>query len=132
MMDLAEQDLDLVHVLLDNSRGVFRGFGFFAQQATEKAAKAWLLMLGDNPGKTHDIALLFELLARRGIQLPASSKQLLRLQYYAVEARYGEADGDQGLSRLVVLGQVEAFMAAARAALGRPAKVSRPEDASQE
>lgn len=41
-------------------------FGFHAQQAVEKALKAWLCLLDIEYPHTHDISLLIRLIARAG------------------------------------------------------------------
>lgn len=46
-------------------------FGFHAQQAAEKALKAWLAALGVVYPLKHDLALLLQLLAKRGADVSA-------------------------------------------------------------
>jgi HEPN domain-containing protein len=58
-------------------------WGFQAQQALEKLLKAQLVLADQLPARTHELALLADQL---GEPLP---QQLLELQVYAVEARYG-------------------------------------------
>ena len=40
-------------------------WGFFVQQAVEKALKAWLLLLGESPAPIHNLTVLFWRIADR-------------------------------------------------------------------
>jgi hypothetical protein len=69
---------------------VFRegAWGFWLQQAVEKALKAWLLHLGeDEPPLTHDLRRLLRLLAARGA-VASEWNDLGVLTVYAVQFRY--------------------------------------------
>lgn len=68
-------------------------FGFHAQQACEKALKAWLMHLGCKPPHVHDLRTLLQLLGDRGIVL-AEALDIADLTQYAVRWRYGEAPAD--------------------------------------
>jgi HEPN domain-containing protein len=64
-----------------------RVFGFHAQQAVEKALKAWLhLVTGEHPF-THDLSLLLHLLETRGVDV-SPWWEFLDLSGYAVRFRY--------------------------------------------
>ncbi|MFW6163013.1 MAG: HEPN domain-containing protein [Planctomycetota bacterium] len=63
-------------------------FGFHAQQAVEKALKAWLCLLGVVYPKTHDLDLLFELLDEAGAHVPDEYQRLSNLVDFAVQYRY--------------------------------------------
>ncbi len=119
LMDRAEEDAAALLLLFGVSGLAPRIFGFHAQQAVEKAAKAWLISLGFSPGKTHSLQFLLVELQRRDAKLPTIAPELLVLQPFAVDERYLEPTTGLTLSRLTVIGQVDAFMAAARTALGR-------------
>jgi hypothetical protein len=69
---------------------VFRegAWGFWLQQAVEKALKAWLLLLGeDEPPLTHDLRRLLRLLAARDA-VASEWNDLGVLTVYAVQFRY--------------------------------------------
>ena len=62
-------------------------FGFHAQQAAEKALKAWLALLGEVYPLTHSIEDLLDLLADRGAPVEPF-RSLVDYTPYAVEFRY--------------------------------------------
>ena len=66
-------------------------FGFHAQQATEKALKAWLSFLGVEYPRTHDISLLIEMLREQG-QDVEGLHDLIEFNPYAVQYRYEAFD----------------------------------------
>jgi len=63
---MASKDLRALSGMTDP--GVFAEeiFGFHAQQAIEKALKAWLAWLDVEYPRTHDLSLLLSLLRERG------------------------------------------------------------------
>ena len=63
-------------------------FGFHAQQAAEKALKAWLSLAGVEYPRTHDLRQLFELLKQSGESIPEAFHQLMHLTDFAVQFRY--------------------------------------------
>lgn len=87
LLDRAEEDATALHLLLGVAGIAPRIFGFHAQQAVEKAAKAWLISLGFQPRRSHSLAYVFGKLAERGVELPACTDELVGLQEYAVDAR---------------------------------------------
>lgn len=60
---------------------------FHAQQATEKAIKALLVLKSVDFGKTHNIDVLLELLPP-DISIPSAVEKSVALTKYAVETRY--------------------------------------------
>ena len=90
--------------------------GFHAQQATEKALKAVLSRHGVEFRRTHDLALLLDLLQDRQLPPPPGADWLDELNPYAVEARYG-LSGIAGLDRPKVLAALHALLQWARAQL---------------
>ena len=66
--------------------------GFHAQQAVEKALKAWLACLEVCFPRTHDLRLLFDQLEHAGAAVPEAFRRLERLSVYAVLFRYDAAD----------------------------------------
>lgn len=67
--------------------------GFHAQQAAEKAIKAVLAKRNIEFPRTHNLAMLLELLRRDGSQLPPDSEDLPRLVPFGVALRYDDALG---------------------------------------
>lgn len=62
-------------------------FGFHAQQAAEKALKAWLAALGEVYPLKHDLALLLQLLAKQGVDVSAFNSLDVYTDF-AVDFRY--------------------------------------------
>ena len=97
--------------------------GFHAQQAVEKAIKAVLSHRGVEYPRTHNIAMLTELLRRSENPLPPQADQLVNLIPYGTALRYDVVDDDSGvavpLDRTAAGGQVEATIAWASQVLGR-------------
>jgi HEPN domain-containing protein len=86
---LAERDLQVLKHMTDAEAFPVEVFGFHAQQAVEKALKAWLCMAYVPFRKVHDLALLCRLLKEAGEQVSASFRSLSYLTEFAVELRYG-------------------------------------------
>lgn len=63
-------------------------FGFHAQQAVEKALKAWLCSLGVLFPKTHDLDELCALLEETNQEIPMYLHGLLEFTDFAVAFRY--------------------------------------------
>ena len=88
LLRIAAADLETAVASSDPS--VFRegAWGFWLQQAVEKALKAWLLQLAeDEPPLTHDLRRLLRLLAARGA-VASEWNDLGVLTVYAVQFRY--------------------------------------------
>lgn len=65
MLRIARRDLKAAHVLRDNEIDEAI-WGFQLQQAVEKALKAWLLLLGEDPPLIHNLTALLERIAGAG------------------------------------------------------------------
>ena len=93
---------DLETAIASTDPAVFRegAWGFWLQQAVEKALKAWLLHLhGDDPPLSHDLRRLLRLLA--AVDPEASDwNDLGALTVYAVQFRYDADPTPLGLNRL--------------------------------
>lgn len=88
MLTLARSDLTVLDVSRDMPRITTAVFGFHAQQAVEKALKAWLTIAGGSYPKIHDLEELFELLREHRQAIP---ERFLRLEYltdFATQFRY--------------------------------------------
>jgi HEPN domain-containing protein len=60
---------------------------FQAQQATEKALKAYLVHCGSAPPRTHDLVVLVKAI-EQFLQLPETIRQAVILNDYSVQTRY--------------------------------------------
>ena len=91
---------------------VFRegAWGFWLQQAVEKALKAWLLHLGGDPPLTHDLRRLLLLLGAEGVNT-ADLQPLAQLTVYAVQFRYDADAATMGLNREALNLQVKELIA---------------------
>ena len=110
LMALASQDVDALEVMLESSKVSDSIFGFHAQQAVEKALKAWLAFLGETYPLTHSLNLLFALLEDKIGWEVDQFRELEALTPFAVQFRYSaydsyEAEIDRGdtLSRVLDL-----------------------------
>lgn len=87
-------------------------FGFHAQQAVEKALKAWLCLCGTGTyPMTHELARLFTLLENQGAAVEPFWS-LVQYTLFAVQARYeeGVADLDEPIDRAEEIRQVSALL----------------------
>lgn len=75
--------------------------GFHAQQAIEKALKAVLARQGVEYPRTHNLAMLLELLRRQNLDMPPDTDGLGRLTPFGVALRYDEVpdEGEPALDR---------------------------------
>ena len=120
LLALAEDDLE--HIREMQSFGSRRTaiFGFHAQQAVEKAAKAWLIVLGQAPPWTHDLNLLLGQLQARGVLAPNLVDGLARLTAFAVRFRYGPPSTVPAIDGADLIARVARFVQAARTAYSEP------------
>ena len=85
-------------------------WGFWLQQAVEKALKAWLLHLGeDELPLTHDLRRLIRLLAARGA-VASEWNDLGVLTVYAVQFRYDADPMPLALNRTALNQKVNALL----------------------
>ena len=84
MLRLAERDLRAMQIL--PAEGPEEGFGFFVQQALEKAFKAWLALLGELYPLTHSLKTLLDRLAACGVDVEPW-RETERYTPYAVQFR---------------------------------------------
>ena len=119
MLRLAHRDLRAVAGMVgDREAFADEVFGFHAQQAVEKALKAWLCKLGTEYPKTHDLDELFALLADSGVQVPVEFGALRDLVDFAVQYRYAAFDEPLPIDRPTTLAQVRALVDLVAAHLG--------------
>lgn len=120
MLRLARRDLTALEALGGMAQVADVICGFHAQQAVEKALKAWLAILGYEYPFTHDLARLFSLLRRAGADVERF-RPLARFTPYAVQARYeeGDPDADEALDRPAIVVEVTALLEHVATLLGR-------------
>ena len=103
---------DLETAVASSDPLVFRegAWGFWIQQAVEKALKAWLLHLGeDEPPLTHDLRRLLRLLAAHGA-VASEWNDLGVLTVYAVQFRYDADPTPLELNRTAFNQRVNALL----------------------
>ena len=88
LLNMARKDHKAIKQMLDDNAFDTEIFGFHAQQAMEKALKAWLSIIGIIYPKTHDLDELFSLLKENNIKIPADFINLDFLTEFAVQFRY--------------------------------------------
>jgi HEPN domain-containing protein len=98
LLRIAIADLETAEASSDPA--VFRegAWGFWLQQAVEKALKAWCLQLGGDPPLTHDLRRLLLLLEAEGLSTVGLTP-LAQLTVYAVQFRYDADPTPLGLDR---------------------------------
>ncbi len=69
LLQMAQKDLQALAGMLDRTTFADEVFGFHAQQAIEKALKAWMAGRGLKYPLTHDIEALLELLKEAGYEV---------------------------------------------------------------
>lgn len=102
---VAERDLDTFRLLAETRSIADESVGFHAQQALEKCLKAVLALHGVEFRRTHDLAVLLDLLDRQTGLIPPYAGELDDLTPYAVILRYdilGSNPLDRGHVRTMV------------------------------
>jgi hypothetical protein len=87
LLTMANKDIAALMGMSDKIIFADEIFGFHAQQAAEKALKAWLAAVGIVYPLKHDLALLLQLLAKQGADV-SSFKTLDDYTDFAVDFRY--------------------------------------------
>jgi HEPN domain-containing protein len=88
MLNMAGKDLKALQNMLDMNAFANEIFGFHAQQAVEKALKAWLSLVDVDYPRTHDLEALLALLGSSGDTVPEQFYALIDLTDFAVQLRY--------------------------------------------
>lgn len=84
--------------------------GFHAQQAVEKALKAWINILGQTHPFTHDLSLLLHILEEKGVAVD-DYWDFLDLSSYAVRFRYETfTEGEEPLERAQLVKDVRCLI----------------------
>ena len=100
MLVIARRDLLAAQAMLDSTVFHEAVWGFQLQQTLEKALKAWLYLLDQDPPFTHDLVALLKLLERAGVDI-SGYRELARFTDFAVQIRYDEQPDLQDLDRLL-------------------------------
>jgi HEPN domain-containing protein len=103
MLNLARNDLAVMEDLRASRRAVAAGFGFHAQQAVEKALKAWLSLIGIAYPRTHVLRELIACLEDSGEAGVRAYVDLQDLSPFAVQFRYQDFPVEEELDREDVL-----------------------------
>jgi len=106
MLRLAKVDLKALRNMLDPDRFEDSVFGFHAQQAVEKALKAWLTLRGVAYPKTRDLRLLMNLLQNQAQDIQ-QFEDLVDLTDFAVQFRYDFVPVSTEIDRQDMLAAVE-------------------------
>ena len=107
MLKMAAKDFTALRGMLDTRTFADEIFGFHAQQAAEKALKAWLSLSGVDYPRIHDLEELLALLTQHGATIPERFYGLIDLTDFAVQFRYATfEETDELLERLTVIRQV--------------------------
>ena len=88
MFGLAQDDFRALEAFESLPEVTTAIFGFHAEQAVEKALKAWLTTAGARYPKVHDIRLLLKLLTDAGQAVPEPFRRLVYLTAFAAQFRY--------------------------------------------
>jgi HEPN domain-containing protein len=107
ILTAARRDLLALSGMSDRRQFADEIFGFHAQQAVEKALKAWLSLRRLEYPRTHDLEVLFDLLVENGERLPQDLQIPFDLTDFAVQFRYEAYDDlTSELDRVQVAGWV--------------------------
>lgn len=87
LLETARKDLRALEGMRDPDTFADEIFGFHAQQAVEKAIKAWLSLAGREYPRTHDLEALLVLLEDSGASVPQAFWDLIDLSDFAVQLR---------------------------------------------
>jgi HEPN domain-containing protein len=108
MVILAQRDLKALQGMFDADTFADEIFGFHAQQAVEKALKAWLTVVGVEYPRTHDLEELLGLLEEHAEPILEAFYDLVDLTDFAVQFRYRIFEDAEGrLNRRVMIQQVD-------------------------
>lgn len=90
LLEKAKGDQYIVERLTNDLEAPNWTFGFHAQQAVEKALKSGLCANAVAYPRTHNLAMLLELLRLKGLPLPPDAENLPELTPFGAALRYDE------------------------------------------
>ena len=88
LLTMAQKDFEAIERMANDEAFADEIFGLHAQQAVEKALKAWLCITGARPPRIHDLEELAALLREYDQILPDVIDSLIELTDFAVQFRY--------------------------------------------
>lgn len=110
MLAVAKRDAKSLSNMCNAAQHEEEVFGFHAQQAVEKALKAWIGFLGGDYPRTHDLSHLLHLLTLKD-ERAGEYLSLVRYTVYAVQMRYDlRNDADEPLNRAGVVKEVQGLI----------------------
>ena len=133
-LDKARKDLAAAEVLLKEGIGDYENVGFHAQQAAEKFIKAFLVHYQVEFPKSHNVALLRQLVARVDPRLADTLAAADALTPYGVEFRYpgdlpsvSRDEGEKAIrlaaqTRALITESLKSYLDAGRPGNGEPGK----------
>ena len=111
LLRMARKDVQAMRALASPETVDIETFGFHAQQAVEKAFKAWLAYQGVLYPRIHDLDRLLDLLREHGVSVPATFDGLSALTDFGVAFRYETYDeSDEPFDRGQIIQQVERLL----------------------
>jgi HEPN domain-containing protein len=121
LMRLARRDFNALLGMEHSALFVDEIFGYHAQQAVEKALKAWLCSQDMLYPLTHELSRLLTLIESTGMDVEALWP-LARFTPYAVQGRYEELAGNQGepLNRASIIAEVRVLFDCVDAGVAEP------------
>jgi len=82
-------------------------FGFHAQQAIQKALKAWIATTGHDYPLTHNLIVLLAQMEEQGLSV-GKFRRLVQFNAFAVQFRYGQCENLEGaLDRPATIQEVD-------------------------
>ena len=111
LLTMAEKDFTALRKMAEDTDFADEIFGFHAQQAVEKAAKAMIAAHGLTFDRTHDLETLFEMLSSNNIIPSDEFETLLDLTDFAVQFRYDAFEAlDITIDRRTIVAEVRRFL----------------------
>jgi HEPN domain-containing protein len=117
LLRMASKDMRAMDLMISPESIDDEVFGFHAQQAVEKALKAWITAAGGNYGRIHDLRILFLTLRELGCDIERF-RHMVKLNPFAAQLRYEPLETvDEPLDRPALRAQVQELYDHVQAAL---------------
>jgi HEPN domain-containing protein len=110
LWEMAGRDLKALQSMRDANQFSDEVFGFHAQQAIEKALKAWMAVRHLTYPRSHDLGILISMLEETGENLTSFS-DLEDYTVFAVQYRYEAYDETDDLDREDAISKASALLA---------------------